>query len=911
MTPPRVTLFPMRLLAGPAGSGKTAFVLERMREALRAGNHRVRLLVPTATMAQHLQNRLAREGFVFRCAQVETLSAFVAPLAGEMPQAPDVVLHLLVERAVRRVDRPEFASVAHMRGFCAALAGTIQEFASAGCSSARLAACLPDAPLSEAFLAVYREVDRSLEERGLALRGRRLLAAARRIEAEGAGGIAEFWLDGFHALPDPELQVIAALARHAAVTVTLGESPATAGTRARLLALGFVEERAAGGRPAPALHLAKAAGIEREVEEIARRILEQAAAGRPFREMGIVVRASESYVPLLRSTLERFGIPAAFYFDEPLERHAAVRFLCGIVDAMQGGWEHQQTLAALLLAPRFADSGAMDRFHFLVREQLPNTGLGALKALLLDEDGKPRGPSDERLLHKLDSLAALEEWRSFALRPDQWAARFRTLRNYFRPARPAPVSHQMALELKSQAAVLDLFDEALEEAARALDGTREIELPEFWRTVKSVLRLKPLRLEDGRRNVVHVLSAPEARQWVLPVVFVCGLVEKQFPRFHPQDPFFSDAARCALNAAGIRVRTAAEFETEERALFDTAISRAALLTVLSYPEFDSRGDRLLPSLYLEGLFLQAAEGPPVRPAPGAAAAAIHATLAAPARIQAPAGLEYLNARSTRLSPSAIESYLQCGFQYFSRQALRLKPAPLRPQDRLDFLTCGTIVHAVLKQWWGSGKRIEAVFEEEFARALEDKRIPQAYRTERLRNAMLDDLRAFAAGDAWPLADYTSQTEQEFLFTLDGAVEISGKIDRLDTTADGRAYVIDYKYSGSQNTKAKLSNDNLVQAPLYLMAAERVFQKRPAGMFYVGLKGGPLYVGWSEPPMMQSNPLPEDWLEKAEARVLGVLRQIRAGRIEVAPADPRSCRFCDYRDACRVRAREADSMAEGA
>src|SRR5689334_16226393 len=53
------TLDYMRLLKGPAGSGKTAFVLERFREALRAGNEAVRLLVPTATMAEHIQHRLA------------------------------------------------------------------------------------------------------------------------------------------------------------------------------------------------------------------------------------------------------------------------------------------------------------------------------------------------------------------------------------------------------------------------------------------------------------------------------------------------------------------------------------------------------------------------------------------------------------------------------------------------------------------------------------------------------------------------------------------------------------------------------------------------------------------------------------------------------------------------------------
>jgi len=104
----------------------------------------------------------------------------------------------------------------------------------------------------------------------------------------------------------------------------------------------------------------RAPGVEREAGEIARGILGQAAAGRPFREMAIIVRAAEVYVPLLRSTLGRFGIPAHFYFDSRLDEHAAIRFLTSAVDAMLGGWDYTKTLALLRLAPRFADSNAMD-----------------------------------------------------------------------------------------------------------------------------------------------------------------------------------------------------------------------------------------------------------------------------------------------------------------------------------------------------------------------------------------------------------------------------------------------------------------------------------------------------------------------------------------------------------------------
>jgi len=890
----------VRLITGPAGSGKTNYILDQLRQALRSRNDAVRLLVPTATMAQHLQNRLAREGFVFHRGLIQTFSGFVENWAGAAPQVPDSALYLIVEEAARRVNRPEFARVVHMRGFCASLARTIAEFSSAGCDSRRLAANLPEAPLSAAFLAVYREVDRELTERGLALRARRLEIAAGRIAAEGLGGIAAIWLDGFHALPDPELCIIRAMARHSDVVLVRAEG---------LDLAGFEDcpvTHFARSRTSPALLLMKAPGIEREAEEIARRILEHAAAGRPFREMGIIVRNAETYVPILRATLDRFGVPARFYFDSHLEEHATVRFLCGAVKAMLGGWDHSETLAVLRLAPRFAESSAMDRFDFAVREQIPNAGLGALKVLLVGEDAKPHTVGAERLLHKLEALGTLEEWRSFALTPKEWAARFRTLRNLFRVGQPADrTRHERALLHRGQAAALEHFDQALDETAEALDARHAIGIADFFGPLESVLRITPLRVPDDRRNVVHVLSAPEARQWVLPVMFVCGMVEKEFPRFHTQDPFFPDSARCALNAAGIGVRTAAEFEREERALFDAAITRATMSVTLSYPEFDARGERNLPSIYLEKLLLPPEPPRPVRPRPRHVLA-----VRPPAEVHAPALLAVLRQKTERVSPTALESYLQCAYQYFAGRLLRLQTAPPRPAERLDFLTQGLIVHDVLARWWAQRPPIEPLFESLFSAALEERRIPCVYHTERLRNAMLDDLRAFAGGDAWPRAAWHSRMEEPFEFTLNGAVTIRGKIDRLDVAPDGRAYVIDYKYSNSQNTKAKLTNVALVQAPLYLMAAERVFGLKPAGMFYVGLKRGPVYAGWSEDGLMESAPPPENWLAQTEERVLRIVEEIRGGRVEVAPSDPDKCRFCDFADVCRVQLRQAAEAAEG-
>jgi putative RecB family exonuclease len=381
------------------------------------------------------------------------------------------------------------------------------------------------------------------------------------------------------------------------------------------------------------------------------------------------------------------------------------------------------------------------------------------------------------------------------------------------------------------------------------------------------------------------------------------MVEKQFPQTHPQDVFFPETARAQLNAAGIRVRTLAEFEREERALFDSAITRATMLVTLSYAEFSPRGETNLRSLFLEECAAAVEEqtARPVKPQPrdrrGPGGGPREG-------IRAPELLQILREKSETVSPTRLESYLQCPFQYFGRSVLRLKERPVRPDERLDFLTQGNIVHAVLKQLYEQPQDLDSLFEEVFASTVEDKQIPPGYHRERLRNAMLDDLRTFANHREAPRGGEQSRTEADFQYVLEAGVEVKGKIDRLDVEPDGRALVIDYKYSGEKNTKDRKDNDDLLQAPLYLLAAERYFGLEPAGMTYIGLKGKVVLAPWKD------GQLPAGWREAATARTMAIVEAIRGGRMEVAPRDRDKCRYCDFRDVCRVAGEEA-AVAEGA
>jgi CRISPR/Cas system-associated exonuclease Cas4 (RecB family) len=891
----------MQLLTGPPGSGKTFGALAVLKAALQRGETSVRLLVPTATMARHWRNELARDGFVFSPGIIQTISRFIEPYTSDLPQVSHALLNMLVEKSVRRLNLAEFQNVAHLAGFHAKLTAVVDECASAGCNPRSLRELSPSDGLGHALARVFEETNRLLEEKKLGMRSTRLLRAASRIAEAGAGPVDVIWLDGFSSFTDPEIALIQSLAKDADVTVTLPSAIVSAGTRARLLDIGFEEKVLTHERARPASELFVAPGIEREVDEIACRIVERATAGRPLREIGIIVRTPGVYVPLLRATLERFGIPARFYFDSVLMDEPAVRFLAGAVDAMLDGWQHEETLVAMKLSPGAGISAPMDRFDFEVRKRLPGAGLAPLRELASRTEA-----ADQRLRWLLDRLAELDTWRPLRLTPDEWSLRLAGLRALYRHARPHhAMRRELVLEWQTQARALIAFEAATAEAAKSFDASAQLSLAEFWPAVKATLRLTPLRFADQRRDVVHVLSAFEARQWELKVVFLCGMVEGQFPCYRSPDPFLPDRSRRYLKERGLRFRTAEDAANDERFLFDSALSRATESLVISYPKNDARGDLNLPSLFLDPA-QQPVQSRPVRIRPAAAAAPAVAT-----PIRSPDLLQILGQKHAEIRPTALESYLQCPFLFFGRHTLKLEDAPSRPDDRLDFRLCGTIVHQVIKEWLESHSPIETVFERVFADLAHKEFIVPSYRTELWCARMLADLRCLAAAETWP-ADHESLLESACRFELEDGVAIRCRLDRLITAPNGRAFVIDYKYS--TNLREYAANKNRLQGPLYWLAAERGFQRSVAGVYYCAVRDGVQYAGWGEKPgwlkRAKVEPFAPEWLDAAVKQSMEAVQAILAGRIAPAPSDLAKCRTCDFRYACRYAGVEV-AIAEDA
>lgn len=876
----------MLLIAGPPASGKTTFCLDRLRETIRYGDSTARLLVPTTTMAEHLRNQLVREGFVFSPAVISTFAKFVQPFTGAMTVASTGALQLIVGDLLQRLSLESYIRVREFAGFRRALVGAIEELASAGGTSELLERSGANAD----FALLFRHVLSELKQRDWHLRSALLGRAAERIAQEGAGPVRTVWMTGFFSFTPLELEVIRALSAHVNLTVTLSEwsgaEPAFRTLR------GFANEERRYERTAPdaARVVVKAPTLDQEASDLARRILVEVEQGRQFRDIGVLLRSADPYAGALRTALDRFGIPARFYFGSPLPSNPTAGYLVAVVEAMLQGWEHEAALSALRMPGSPLEQTAIaDHFDHAVREALPNSGLEALREQV------PLQPY-------FDYLQQMTAWSPQTLLPREWAARFLTLRRLVAPPlADTPYGHSDSLLWREQALAIKAFEECVEETGNTLTTARPIRCLDFFEALKTVLAAQTLRNIDHRRNVVHIIDAFEARQWKLPVVFVPGMLEKQFPRYHPESPVVPDAVRLSLQAMGVPLRTSWERQGDERFLFDLALTRATDKVVLSYPELNAKGDLNLPSFFLEHAKPYVEErSVETRPAPIRKFQRV-----AFGSIYDEALRLHLASRHTSFSATRIESFLQCPYQFFAARTLKLKTPPEAPEDRLNVMVQGNIAHAALERCYAHQVPIETAFESAFLEACAAERIPDGYRTEAVRLELLHNVKLlYEQGNLGPGVEY----EKLFEIEIEG-LKLTGKIDRIEVDESGRAAIIDYKYKRKERVKdiaKEWQRGGLVQAGLYVLGA-RSLKHDPARVSYVGFKRDVHQIHWHGDEVATL-------AREAIERVIQAVQGIREGRIEPLALDEDKCRYCDYAMACRKesfgmeKARQAGSSA---
>lgn len=884
-------LKPMRLIYGAPGSGKTALVFREFGQALRDGEKDLRIVAPTATLVRHYRHELARLGFVFNPAMVVSLSRLAIESTPAAHLAPPELTRALIREALGSLSLPEFRAVAATPGLADVISETITLFENADCTPARLGKSGGLSPHGKAFLRVWERVESALAARGYSTRAQIFRAAA---ESAPAGRI---WLDGFLKFSPVERRLVRALAARSSLTLALTNTTVTKDVYDFACELGAREDPPPGDVAPrnPETIAVHAPSPLREAEEIARRILSLNAAGHEFSSIAIAIRDVETWLPLLRTTLDRFAIPARSYFSTPLRTHPVAAFLGGLIRCAAAGWEFESTLAALRAHPSWGHSSHFDRFDFAVREAMPKRGVEGLLVCC----------ESDRLRAHLTDCFVLEKWRGYRFRPANWSQRIQQLAEsiYRLPAIPEPDDYAAFEIARSHAAALRAFAGAVDNAVEFFASPDlPVSFERFAEALELALVDAAFQVPDDRRNVVHVMSAFEARQWDVRTLVVCGMIANDYPRRRPQNQLFPDHEIERLRARGIPLLSAAEAERDEELLFESLRTRASGSLILTASARTAAGQ----STVLSDAFRNAAvqEKPQsCRPAPRVAQPAPAAT-----GIIGPESLGTLAAQHQSIGVTGLESLAGCRFRFFAEKSLRLESAPELPSKRLNRKVAGSILHQTLETWMqDQTENLLDVFEKVFVQFCEKENIQPGYEFETTRIETRRIAAKINAAVQWS-AEKT-ETERDCSFELLGnsmpqSVTVKCRVDRIDHIGAGNCVIVDYKSGKVANVEKLVHSETSLQGPLYALAVRDKLHLNPVAMVFIAVQEGKLF-GWGSIPGIKDEllPLPENWIDDARSRTETRLADFLSGHVQAEPATPEICEYCDFRSVCRIEEAE--------
>lgn len=492
------------------------------------------MLVPSATMAEHVRNELAREGFVLRKGTVTTLTRFVEDLGLSWSGPDAATLERVVGDVLRDGCPAEYQVVADRIGFHRHVAGA--------CDALSLAGVRPS-QLEGALGVVYGRVLRGLKERQVSLRGDRLRQAREGLSVEKLRGVKRVLLDGSFGFANREIEFLNALSTLVPVAVTVAAGKAEEALRR------------------PEVELVSCDDVAHEALVVAERIVRLVEQGVDLRRIGVMLRNANAYAPLVEATLGRLGIASRSYLGTPLESHPVVGFYRAFVAAAENEWEN----GALLNAMRWGLTGLGgaspgDSLEFAVRAALPSNSL--------------------ELFGIVQSFAA---WSDSLYVPALAAEELKRLAGLIRePSEVAP-SLEEAWRWHQQGEALAMLFEAIDASVVQFD--EPVSIGEFWRVVNSNLAGMTLFERDLRRNVVHVMDLFESRQWDLDYVFAMGLAEGEFPQRIQPDPLLTEALKKAFG-----MKTMDERLREELFLYEMLLTRANVRLVMTYPRMNAKGD---------------------------------------------------------------------------------------------------------------------------------------------------------------------------------------------------------------------------------------------------------------------------------------------------------------------------------
>lgn len=666
--------------------------------------------------------------------------------------------------------------------------------------------------------------------------------------------------------------------------------------------------------------LSRAANAYEEAAWIARTIVELVRGGEyRCRDFAVVTRRVEDAAGILDETLRRYGIPCFMDMPRRVDDSPLIAYALSAVETAAGGLEGDSLFRCLktgLFGLSAEEIAALENYTFIW--SIDRDGW------LSEWKNHPDGFSDEMTDEDAERLRGLNALRvrvcdplsslGGALREGTGktaaTAIFRFLEQTDAAGRLTAMAEQLRADGRAQIAddqprVWELLMELLDQLAAVLGGER-LDGPRVLQLLQLAVSAAELGKLPQSLDEVSVGGAERMRPAGPRVVFVAGANQGVFPAPPGGRSVFSDAERDRLAAFGVELsQTPGEDAVEERFLAYTALCCASERLMVSWNESTVSGESLLPGEIvlqvrrcLPALETARCAADPDRPADAEEAARTLAAeyyrntprraallqafsereeyaplLQALRRAAAGVSTEFEDAETAmqlfgkrlRLSPSRVESYYQCPFEYFCRYGLGASP---RRQAKIDSLEYGTMIHYVLEQVLRArggpdaedlptlGAQVHRILEEYLSVRLggrEDKserflRLFERFESVAvlLLQAILTELEqsAFVPADLeLPIGPEDGEDGIPSLVLPlpdGGSIEVFGKVDRVDVMETDRGVyvrVIDYKTGGKRFALRDVLYGVNMQMLIYLLTiwkngGERYGEVTPAGVLYM-------------------------------------------------------------------------------
>ncbi|MEX2446238.1 MAG: PD-(D/E)XK nuclease family protein, partial [Dehalococcoidia bacterium] len=807
----------------------------------------------------------------------------------------------------------------------------------------------------------------------LAARGWREPRETARVAARAVrerGGLPPLVLvDGMQFLRNGEVDLVSACAEGSEAWVALDPASSERGawTLAALRsAVPDAQEEAHATADATApLEACSAADAEAQLREIARSVKDRLTADRSLRpsDFAVVYRQVAPHLSLARRVFEETRLPLDPAAGERLAERPFGAWLLQLLRLGVHGWRTRDVFDAL--ASGFVGRGLSDgpagelgRLRRIARGSRLWVGLEALHSL---------PASTDRYLGERDAEGQ-PAWEPERLRAAAvaWSGTTDALAGTLDPSTErTPADHAALLDaalfgpsgwLQVEAEDYPTLGVETDALRRELAGLRAVEAalgatPVTFEAFVDTLEARMQRPSTLIREAGGVLLAPMHTLHGLRFahVYVGGLSEGEFPAQRPAGALLDRGARDALRAAGLDLPP--EPRASEQELWGTVTTRAGASTSLWRPRLDPAGRPTAPSYYFDAAGV-AVTDVEAQTSPERAASPRELAIALaggwPAEVRRPAGLRawervvrvaapveqrrrsftsagayegavagvdvarFVDAEH-RWSPTRLESYRLCGFQFFAGSVLRLAEVQ-EEQEQADAATRGIVMHemldAAVAPVAARGAALDRSTVEEVVahlrgpgRALWDS-APERYAFGRAAlwryeaAAALDQLESLVRREAErnEALGITSTVggEEAFVAALPGVeppMLVHGSVDRIDRGPD-LVQIVDYK-TGAPISASDVRAGRRLQLQVYALASGERFQGSRLVARYAFLRPGP---DWSLDSAKDDD---RRVLEDAAAVAAEVREHVFAGDFQVAPQVPKCPPYCDFIHACRV------------